>query len=181
MWWSDQIEIFQAKPGNFFTHLLADLATKSFRETYAPSNTEADLQHYTSRAFSYPALLQEMKQAETTFFVAYLNNDPAGYIQVSKDTEPPECVEEKTSLRIDRLYVLEKFKGKGIGKKLLQRGIDHAKTLDIPSIHLAVWKGNLKAISFYEHQQFTQCGETTWNWGTGKIDEDWWMKKNLDR
>ena len=54
------------------------------------------------------------------------------------------------SLYVDDLCVDEKFRGKGIGKKLLNFAIELAKEKGCYNVTLNVWSRNQSALKFYE-------------------------------
>ncbi len=63
-------------------------------------------------------------------------------------------VEKKPLLHIYYLVVNEKYRGKGLGKKLLEKAEEYAREHGIPEIQLYVTKDNEEAVGFYSHQDF---------------------------
>ena len=57
---------------------------------------------------------------------------------------------DKKKLWIDELGVFERYRGQGIGKKLLQEAEQIARELECDSIELNCWDFNKEAIEFYE-------------------------------
>jgi ribosomal protein S18 acetylase RimI-like enzyme len=55
------------------------------------------------------------------------------------------------NLEIEDLCVDEKYRGKGIGKKLFEEAIKHGKENGVKFIELSVWEFNQNAKIFYEH------------------------------
>ncbi len=62
---------------------------------------------------------------------------------------PPFKLPEKT-LYIDKIGVLEKYRGKGLGKKLINHAFNIATQEDIQFVELEVTAKNQNAISLYE-------------------------------
>lgn len=54
------------------------------------------------------------------------------------------------TLEVQRIYVLGKYKGKHIGKSLMEKTIEIGKENDLNYIWLGVWEHNVGAIRFYE-------------------------------
>ncbi|MEQ9561072.1 MAG: GNAT family N-acetyltransferase [Woeseiaceae bacterium] len=55
---------------------------------------------------------------------------------------------------IDEFYLLENFRGRGIGKTVLQKVLARLKADDIRALHLEVSRSNHKAIKLYEAEGF---------------------------
>lgn len=73
-------------------------------------------------------------------------------------------------VEISEFYVEPFFKGKGIGRELIQYVISEAKEADKQKIFLWVIKDNLPSRKFYEANGFKENGETCLIEGTSKID-----------
>lgn len=80
------------------------------------------------------------------FYVAELNNKIIGiavyYIKYS--------TWKGKGLYLDDLFVTEKFRGKGIGKKLFDIIIEEAKKINAKQLHWQVLDWNTPAIDFYK-------------------------------
>ncbi len=61
--------------------------------------------------------------------------------------------------RIQAIYLLKKYQGQGLGKRLIQKGLDWLRDQNesFPT-YLNVAEYNKSAISFYEHIGFTKTG-----------------------
>ena len=56
-----------------------------------------------------------------------------------------------TLLRVENMCVAEGARGRGIGKRLLEKAKDYAKELGATRLELLVWECNQNAREFYEH------------------------------
>lgn len=54
--------------------------------------------------------------------------------------------------------ILPEFRGQGIGSKLLQKVIEHAKIFGLEKIELKVYTSNLSAVALYKKFDFEQEG-----------------------
>jgi len=93
--------------------------------------------------------------------------------------EPSE-LNGKTGLQIDRIYVQSAYKGKSIGKLLLNEAIQLAANLNADCVWLCVWENNLPALKFYEKLGFTKIGTTTFSFGN-TTDTDYYMMLELNK
>jgi diamine N-acetyltransferase len=55
---------------------------------------------------------------------------------------------------VDEFYLEENFRGKGIGKKVMEYVTEEAKNLNIKALHLEVEQHNEKALNLYRAFQF---------------------------
>lgn len=80
------------------------------------------------------------------FFVAKLNDKVVGFISCHGNWED---YREGKVCEIHEFAVKEEYKGRGIGKALLQRAIDYAISLGRKKVTLWVGEGNERAINLY--------------------------------
>lgn len=73
-------------------------------------------------------------------------------------------------VELSEFYVEPFFKGKGIGRELIQYVILEAKEAEKQKIFLWVIKDNLPSRKFYEANGFKENGETCLIEGTSKVD-----------
>jgi GNAT superfamily N-acetyltransferase len=86
---------------------------------------------------------------QTGTFIAKVKGEPAGLL-ISSDARS-----DVNGGWVDKLGVLEKFRGLGLGKLLLQWGIAHASEKGYKSVGLGVDTGNESgALQLYENQGF---------------------------
>jgi ribosomal protein S18 acetylase RimI-like enzyme len=137
--------------------LIADISRETFSDTFAVHNTKADMDKFLSEQFSKEQLIAQVGEDGNTFLLAYINNEPAGYLFLKEGTE--ERLANKNAIEISRIYARSLFMGKGIGKTLLQAAIAHAHKEKKEHIWLGVWEHNQRAINFYTSFGFEKFGE----------------------
>jgi len=138
--------------------LLAGLGARTFRDTFAPDNTEADMAAYLASAFGPEVQARELADPETMFLVAYVGDEPAGYARL-RTGEPPACVLGDRVIEIVRLYADAHWIGKGVGASLMLACLGVAADRGCDVIWLDVWDRNPRAIAFYAKWGFAVVGE----------------------
>jgi GNAT superfamily N-acetyltransferase len=97
--------------------------------------------------------------------LAFVNSEAAGYalyfFTYSSFLAMP-------TLYLEDLFVLQKFRGSGIGSKLLFRLVREAKKLDCGRMEWAVLAWNRRAINFYEKLGAKRLKE----WYVYRLDKD---------
>lgn len=137
---------------------LAEIGTKTFRQTFAHSNDPADFVAYLAKAFCLEQLSLELANPESGFWFARIDGELAGYLKVNRGSAQTEVVDGKT-LEIERIYVDADLHGTGVGKALFQHALAEAREMGAEAVWLGVWEENAKAIEFYSRQGFTAFGE----------------------
>jgi diamine N-acetyltransferase len=156
--------------------LLADLSRKTFYDAYAGDNSTADMDKFMSEIFTKERLMEEPSMHGNFFFLAYSNDEVAGYVRIRDKN--PDGESNYSAFEIARLYAVQQMIGKGIGSSLMQTCIDLAKEKNKKFLWLAVWKKNQRAIDFYEKWGFKKFGEQDFPLGND-LQSDWLMKKEL--
>jgi len=170
-----QIEIRFA--GKEDAELIADLSRETFFDTFASQNTAADMEKFMNEQFTKEALMAEAGAKENIFMLAHMDGEPAGYVKLREGKEKPEF-DNKASLEIARIYVINKMIGKGVGSVLMQKCIDVALEKHKEVLWLGVWKENKPAIDFYKRWGFEIFGEQDFMLGND-LQKDWLMKKKV--
>jgi diamine N-acetyltransferase len=137
--------------------MLSEFGAKTFYDTFAKDNTPENISLYMKRSFSTKIQLNELSDANIIFLIAELENKPVGYAKLKVDSKD-ESITGTKPIEIERIYSLQEYIGKGIGKALMQAAIDKAKQKDCNSIWLGVWEKNPKAINFYKKWGFREVG-----------------------
>jgi len=134
--------------------LIADIARKTFMETYGEMNTPENMEAYLNSQFSDEKLVEELQHPRTRFFLAYLNGIPVAFTKV-RDDRKAKKLEEIKALEIQRIYVLQEYQGFSMGKAMLDMIKELARKDGYQTIWLQVWQKNNKAIRFYQKAGFT--------------------------
>ncbi len=148
----DTIQIRQATIND--VRILQDIGRQTFSETFASSNSEANMQQYLSENFTVEQLTEELSHPQSDTFLAYAGDRAIGYLKINHGNAQTE-IRDAAGLEIERIYVLREFHGKKIGQLLFDKARDCARKLGKTYLWLGVWEENHQAIGFYEKQGFT--------------------------
>src|SRR5476651_2345821 len=132
--------------------VLLDIAIRSYREAYEylwDDNGDS----YVRRFYSKEILEREMAMGGINYFLVYANGEAAGYLKTTDNELPPD--ENKESLEIDKIYFLNQFKKKGLGKQAMLFIENIARVQHKSLIWLKVMESST-AIPFYLAHGFKQ-------------------------
>lgn len=129
------------------------ISEKTFYETFANENTREDIENYLKENFSYEKLESEIKNNGSRFYIVENNEEVVAYMKLNFDKAQTETEHDNT-LEVQRIYVLQEYKSKHIGKRLIQKAIEIGRNNNLNYIWLGVWENNINAIRFYEIQGF---------------------------
>jgi GNAT superfamily N-acetyltransferase len=146
------VKIMQADAGDI--PLLRELGVQTFTETFAHQNNPEDFQAYLHTAFSSEQLQQEFNEPGSIFLLAYVKNEPAGYARLRHSNELDKTFPGKKCIELQRIYAVQKFIGKGVGKALMTSCTQLAQQQHANLLWLGVWEHNHHAISFYKRIGF---------------------------
>jgi ribosomal protein S18 acetylase RimI-like enzyme len=89
---------------------------------------------------------------------------PVGYLVLDRAALPVPDL-RPTDYEIKRVYLLNRFQGAGVGRRLVSLAIDASRTLGAGRLLLGVYKRNERAIAFYQRVGFTTVGERVFQVG----------------
>jgi len=157
--------------------LLLSFSKQTFYEFFAHLNESANMEAYSSVAFTLQNTLDQLNNPGSEFYFAMLGSEVAGYIKLNFDDAQSD-VKDKNAMEVERIYVSGQHHGKKIGKLLLDFSIEIARNKNLSYVWLGVWEHNHKALGFYEHQGFEVFGSHEFLLGTDR-QKDLLMKKIL--
>ncbi|WP_439488847.1 GNAT family N-acetyltransferase [Algoriphagus sp.] len=128
---------------------LVAMARLSFIQAFTDGNKIENVNAYLEEAFTEEQFAEEMENPASVFFLLEVEGDLAGYTKVNFVPAQTD-LHNNSSLEVARLYLLEEFIGRGLGKVLLTHAINFAKLNRKKYLWLGVWEKNRRAIKFYE-------------------------------
>lgn len=159
--------------------ILAKIGWQSFDEAFAdhPKNHPDDMRIYMDEAFSAETISADLRDEKTVYLIAETNGEAAGYAKLKFDARE-DCVSGEKVLELCRLYALDKYIGKGIGKNLMLELFKIAAETKRDTVWLGVWEFNYRAQKFYKKFGFEKCGEHVFQLGNDP-QTDWVLEKKL--
>lgn len=156
---------------------LADLAARTFRETFAPNYSSADLESFLASAYSLSKVEAELSDPRYRCFVVEGEPGMLCYALL-RDGSAEACVTGDDPIELERIYLLQQAHGGGWGQRLLDRCIAEAKILGRKTLWLGVWEHNNRAQAFYRRNGFEEVGSHCFKVGATE-DRDLIFQKRL--
>ena len=148
--------------------LLSEIAHATFRDTFGPDNTAADMDLHCSRFFTPEAQARELRDPAMITLVVPGGGDGApfaAYAQLRRGPAPP-CVRATSPIELQRFYVRSALHGSGLAHELMAAVIDRAAREGADTLWLGVWEKNPRAMRFYEKCGFREVGDQTFVLGS---------------
>ncbi|MDN3606151.1 GNAT family N-acetyltransferase [Kaistella yonginensis] len=151
--------------------LLQELAEKSWNSAYANILSTDQIEYMLTEMYAKDELFKQLQNPNYQYYLILSDVIPAGFIGF-------EFHYEKETTKLHRIYLLNEFKGKGLGKK----GLDFMKKMTAETsdkrIILNVNKEN-PARKMYESQGFKVFKEEVFDIGNGYVMDDFLMEHLL--
>jgi diamine N-acetyltransferase len=137
---------------------LAELAARTFAETFGPDNRPEDMAAHLASAYGIRQQAEELIDPDVITLVAESDGRWMAYAQVRRSTAPA-CVTGEFPVEIRRFYVDRPWHGRGIARPLMTAAQEAARELGGRTLWLGVWERNPRAVAFYEKCGFRPVGE----------------------
>src|SRR5690625_4109647 len=158
--------------------ILQKISYNTFHGAFSHMNSEKNMKSYLENAFSIKRLEKEISNPSSKFYFIYCNEELAGYLKVNVNEAQTEEM-GKEALEIERIYIKQEFQKNGLGRHLLNKGLEIAKALDKKKIWLGVWENNVGAICFYNKMGFLKTGTHSFYMGDEQ-QTDYIMMKTIE-
>ena len=151
---------------------LALIGQATFLETFAGILGGKDIVAHCAQAHSaemYRAWLADPNYA-LWLVESSPGNAPVGFMVVA----PPQLPLSDTAgdLELKRIYLLGKFQGGGLGKRLVAAAVAHSIAAGAKRLLLGVYAHNQPAIEFYERAGFRKLGTRKFDVGGKEYDDN---------
>ncbi|AOS45151.1 Protease synthase and sporulation negative regulatory protein PAI 1 [Lacunisphaera limnophila] len=146
---------------------LADLAERTFRDTFEADNSRANMDAHCSKSYSQDIQAEEIADPGMITLLSKDADELVGYAQL-RWGHAPTCVMAEAPGEIQRLYVSKAWQGAGIAHDLMQACIAEMIRRQIDVVWLGVWERNPRAIAFYRKCGFTEVGEHIFTLGADR-------------
>jgi ribosomal protein S18 acetylase RimI-like enzyme len=157
--------------------LLAILGRQAFTETFGHHYAPEDLAAHLAKDYDPMILASSLVSADEHWRLAEWQGQPAGFVKWGACHLPLPALTQR-QMELHRLYVLQAFQGKAIGRALMEAALTHMQEAGAAEICLGVWENNHKAQAFYASYGFEKAGEYDYPVGR-QIDREWILRKIL--
>jgi ribosomal protein S18 acetylase RimI-like enzyme len=99
-----------------------------------------------------------------------VGQSPIGYL-VSMPSRLSIAHARNDDLEVKRIYLLHRFRGNGLGRRLMHEVERSARARGFTRLLLGVYSRNRAAIAFYERLGFHKVGDRTFKVGTNSYED----------
>lgn len=150
---------------------LALVGAATFLESYAHFIGLADMLAHVASKNSEAAYRAFAADPACALWIAEMSEtgSPIGYALLT----PPDLpiTTDHGDIELRRIYVLSRFHGAGLGRRLIEATIDHARPLGMRRLLIGVYSGNDGAIGFYRRMGAEQIGTRRFQVGESVFDD----------
>lgn len=144
---------------------LAELAARTFRETFGADNDPEDLALHLATAYGPAQQSRELSDPNILTIVAEEEGSLAGFAQLRRGTTPA-AVTGPAPIELWRFYVAADWQGRGLAQRMMAHVIDAAQRAGAATLWLGVWERNPRAIAFYRKAGYVDVGAHVFVVGT---------------
>lgn len=159
--------------------LIVNLGIQSFIQSHGHSASKTDIDAFISSSFSQSVILAELSDKKNIYHIIYYKGTPAGYSKI-KYNQPNPSIDETNITKMERLYLLKQFYGKGLGEKLMNFNINIARNEEQVGMWLYVWVENKIAYTFYQKSGFYVVGHYDYSISENHTNPNYIMYKNFN-
>ena len=141
-----------------------------WREYYTPLIGAAQVEYMLAKFQSVDAMMRQIADEDYRYFGVLCDGELAGYYAAKPS--------DNDRVFLSKLYVAARFRGCGLGKKMLQHLTDAALTSGSKAIWLTVNKHN-STVDIYRKLGFVITEEIVTDIGNGFVMDDYVMEKNI--
>ena len=145
--------------------VVAELARRTFYDTFAASNDAGDMALYLARAYGIDQQTRELQDRDMTTLLVESGSEAIAYAQV-RTGHVPDCVTGADPIELWRFYVSHAWHGRGVASPLMDRVKGVARDRGARTLWLGVWEHNHRARAFYAKWGFVDVGEHVFLFGT---------------
>lgn len=148
--------------------LINKLAQAVFPETYKDILSVAQLDYMMEWMYSPSNLKKQMSEEGHIYFIAYVENEPAGYVSIQQQA--------KDVFHLQKIYVLPSFQGLQLGKTLFLHAVKEIKILHPAPCRMELnVNRNNKALYFYKKMGMKKIDEGDFDIGNNFYMNDFIM------
>ena len=151
--------------------LVQRLAHEIWHQYYPGIISAAQIEYMLERGYSHDALSRFVAEPDAGLALAQVGGEAVGFAAWYRS--------DSTTMKLDKLYVLLRHQGAGVGRALIGHVADRARQTGCERLTLNVNRGNTSAIGAYERCGFTIRDRGDFPIGNGFFMEDFIMVREL--
>jgi len=144
---------------------LAELAARTFRETFAADNRPEDMALHLAHGYGTVQQQRELVDPDIATLLVEADGQLAGYAQLRAGAVPA-CVIGETPIELWRFYIDRPWHGRGVAQALMRTVESEANRRGRRTLWLGVWERNERAKAFYRKTGFVDVGSHAFMLGT---------------
>ncbi|MBY7141980.1 GNAT family N-acetyltransferase [Virgibacillus sp. NKC19-3] len=129
---------------------LQEISKVTYKQAFNEMFGESNVHEYVNTTYSKDNLIRELDQSNYHFLFIQNNNEVMGYGMYTI---------QPSFLKMERVYILDQYKGLGAGSAFMQYVENVAKEMKKDFLCLEVLSDNQKAIRMYEKKGFRSSSE----------------------
>ena len=137
-------------------------------QTYGTEGVSDEFANFITKQFSEDRIEQLILDGSNTIVVSAYKNNLVGVLEIEYDKRCP--VGNLVAPELNKLYILDWFCSKGIGKSLLQEAEQMLRKKRVKEMWLWVLASNNRAVAFYEKHNYRHIGNASFKMETNTYD-----------
>lgn len=146
--------------------LIRSLANRIWKVCFPAFLSHAQIDYMLEWMYAPETLRREMREG-VLWEILEVDGRPAGYVSCT--------VESPGTMKLNKLYLLPEFHGRGIGRMMIEHVRETARSGGIRTVHLQVNRANAPAIRLYERAGFRTLRTAVTDIGHGFVMDDYFM------
>ena len=138
---------------------LSVLLKQVYIDTYGIDGVSLEFARFITENFSPEKVKTAILSDQTIIWLAVYKNNLAGVLQIVLNKACP--LNNIIAPEINKLYILNRFSGKGIGRELMKKGEESLREMGQNQVWLWVLESNERAYSFYHQQNYKWIGNAS--------------------
>jgi ribosomal protein S18 acetylase RimI-like enzyme len=145
---------------------LSIVGQASFLDAFAGVLSGKDIVGHCARQHTSEKYAAWLRDAGAAAWLAEVEpgQAPVGYLVLTKPDLPLSDISPDDA-EVKRVYLLNRFRGAGLGRRLMLEAETYARSRGMHRLLLGVYSGNSAAISFYERLGYKRVGERSFTVG----------------
>lgn len=130
--------------------ILSKLAIAIYQENYLYLWQEGGADWYMHEfAYAEDKIREELSDQNIVYYLVQEDAEPVGYLKLVLSGKIAGYAPSE-ALEIERIYLLHKMKGRGLGKRMMDLAIDIARSMNKKILFLKAMDSSQDAIRFYQ-------------------------------